>query len=135
MLSTPRPRILYVDDDEDCREMLCLLLNTCRIETKAVGTAGEALSSIQTEQFDLYLLDSWLPDLDGFELCRKVRDFDAHTPIVFFSGASAPIDMKRGIEVGADAYVFKPDVANLLGSITQFIHCADMPKPLRSPLA
>jgi DNA-binding response OmpR family regulator len=80
---------------------------------------------IQAEHFDLYLLDTWLPDLDGFELCRRMRDFDPHTPILFFSGAAYDADKKRGIEAGANAYVIKPDVDGLLGSITQFVSHAE----------
>ena len=115
------PRVLYVDDDEDSRQMLRMLLESLSIETKAVGTAGEALSSIQTEHFDLYLLDAWLPDLDGFELCRKMRCCDSHTPILFFSGAGYEADKKMGHQAGANAYVIKPDISQLLGSIAQFI--------------
>ena len=116
-----RPRVLYVDDDEDSREMLRMLLESCSIETKAVGTAEEALSAIQAEYFDLYLLDGWLPDLDGFELCRKMRSYDSNTPILFFSGAGCEADKKMGREAGANAYVIKPDISHLLGSITHFI--------------
>ena len=115
------PRVLYVDDDEDSREMLRMLLEFHSIETKAVGTAGEALSSIQAEHFDLYLLDAWLPDLDGFELCRQMRCNDSQTPILFFSGVGRDADKKRSHDVGANAYVIKPDISHLLGSITQFI--------------
>ena len=115
------PRVLYVDDDEDSREMLRMLLELRSIETKAVGTAGEALTSIQAEHFDLYLLDAWLPDLDGFELCRRLRDHDSQTPILFFSGSGSEVDKRRGHEAGANAYVIKPDVSHLLGSIAQFI--------------
>ena len=115
-----RPRVLYVDDDEDSREMLRMLLEMRSIETKAVGTAGEALTSIQAEQFDLYLLDGWLPDLDGFELCRQMRSYDSHTPILFFS-AGCEADKKMGHQAGANAYVIKPDIRHLLGSIAQFI--------------
>src|SRR5260370_37013177 len=82
MLSDPRPRVLCVDDDEDSRVMLTTLLRVAPIEAKAVGTAAQALSLIQTERFDLYLLDSRLPDLNGFELCRRMRAFDLHTPIL-----------------------------------------------------
>jgi two-component system, OmpR family, response regulator len=124
MSSNPRPRVLCVDDDEDSREMLSTLLRFSRIETKAVATAAQALSLIQAERFDLYLLDAWLPDLDGFELCRRMRDFDPHTPILFFSGAAYEADKKRGIEAGANAYVTKPDVDGLVGSITQFVSYA-----------
>lgn len=121
MSSIPLRRVLCVDDDEDSREMLSTLLNLDLIEAKAVGTAAEALSSIQAERFDLYLLDSFLPDLDGFELCRRMRAFDPHTPILFFSGAAYDADKKRGIDAGADAYVIKPDLEGLLLNITQFL--------------
>jgi DNA-binding response OmpR family regulator len=117
----PQPRVLCVDDDEDSREMLSTLLRFLRIEAKAVGTAAQALSLIQAERFDLYLLDTWLPDLDGFALCRCMRDFDPYTPILFFSGAAYAHDKKRGIEAGANAYVTKPDVDGLVGSITQLV--------------
>ncbi len=117
----PQPRVLCVDDDQDSREMLSLILKFWRIETKAVGTAAQALSSIEKERFDLYLLDAWLPDLDGFELCRRMRELDPHTPILFFSGAAYDTDKKKGIEAGANAYVVKPDLDGLLGSITQFV--------------
>ena len=125
MLSNPRARVLCVDDDEDSRVMLITLLRLALIEAKAVGTAAQALSLIQTERFDLYLLDAWLPGLDGFELCRRMRAFDPHTPILFFSGAAYEADKKRGIEAGADAYVIKPDVDGLVGSITQLVSQAE----------
>lgn len=121
MPSDPLPRVLCVEDDEDSRLMLIALLRSALIEAKAVGTGAQALSSIQTERFDLYLLDSYLPDLDGFDLCRQMRDFDSDTPILFFSGAAYEADKKRGIEAGANAYVIKPDLDCLLGSIKQFV--------------
>jgi DNA-binding response OmpR family regulator len=121
MVPSILPRVLCVDDDEDSRVMLITLLRHELIEAKAVGTAVQAMSSIQTEHFDLYLLDSRLPDLDGFALCRRMRDFDPETPILFFSGAAYEADKKRGIEAGANAYVIKPDVDGLLESIKQFV--------------
>ena len=125
MKSTPHPRVLCVDDDEDLRELLSTLLKVSRIEAKTVGTAAQALSLIQEESFDLYLLDAWLPDLDGFELCRRMRNFDPHTPILFFSGAAYHADKTRGLEAGANAYVIKPDLEGLVGSVTRlFSQCA-----------
>jgi len=121
MPSSPRLRVLCVDDDEDSRVMLTALLGITLIEAKAVGTAAQALSSIRTEHFDLYLLDSRLPDADGFELCRQIRDYDPQTPILFFSGAAYEADKKKGIEAGANGYVIKPDLDALLGSIKQFV--------------
>jgi DNA-binding response OmpR family regulator len=121
MLSSVQPRVLCVEDDEDSREMLRMVLKFRQIDTKAVGTAAQALSLIEAERFDLYLLDTGLPDIDGFELCRRMREFDPHTPILFFSGAGYDADKKRGIEAGANAYVTKPDVDGLVGCITQFV--------------
>ena len=115
-----RLRVLCVDDDEDSRVMLTTLLKLAFIEAKAVGTGAEALSSIQAEPFDLYMLDSRLPDVDGFELCRRLRAMDPHAPILFFSGAAFEADKKKGIEAGANAYVIKPDLDGLVSSIRQF---------------
>ena len=124
MLSNPQPRVLCVDDDEDARELLSELLKFSLIETRAVGTADQALSLIQTEHFDLYLLDAWLPDLDGVELCRRVRVLDSHTAVLFYSGAGYDDDKMRAIEAGANAYVTKPDVDGLLESVTELVSLA-----------
>jgi len=101
--------------------VLSAVLSFWRIEAKSVATATQALSSIQTERFDLYLLDSRLPDLDGFELCRRMRAVDVHAPIRFFSGAAMEADKRKGIEAGADAYVTKPDVDELVDSIKRYV--------------
>lgn len=127
MQSNHQPRVLCVDDDEDSRVMLTTLLRLALIEAKAVGTAAEALASIQAEPFDLYLLDSRLPDIDGFELCRRLRAFDQHTPILFFSGAAYEADRKKGIESGANAYLIKPDLTALVGTITSFVSPPESP--------
>ena len=121
MLNNLSPTVLCVEDDEDSREMLSLLLKHWRIESKTVGTATQALSLIQAERFDLYLLDTQLPDLDGFELCRRMRSLDPNTPILFFSGAAYESDKQKGIDAGASAYVVKPDVEGVLGRIKQFV--------------
>lgn len=123
-----RLRVLCVDDDEDSRVMLTALLKLALIEAKAVATGAQALSSIQAESFDLYMLDSRLPDVDGFDLCRRMRAMDPQTPILFFSGAAFETDRKKGIEAGANAYVVKPDLDGLIGNIRQLA-----PQPERAP--
>jgi DNA-binding response OmpR family regulator len=120
-----RPCVLCIDDDEDFRVMLVTRLRRELIEARAVATAAEAISSTQTERFDLYVVDSQLTDLDGFDLCRRIRDVDPDTPILFFSGAADEADRKRGIAAGANDYVIKPDLDGLLGSIKRFISGAD----------
>lgn len=121
MPSQTQTRVLYVEDDDDAREMLRTLLSLLRIDVTAVATAESALSLIDSERFDLYLLDSWLPKTDGFELCRLMRDAHPNTPVLFFSGAAYEADKQRGIEAGASDYVCKPDLTGLLGSISQIV--------------
>jgi CheY-like chemotaxis protein len=142
MLSNPLARVLCVDDDEDSRAMLVTLFRHASVEAKAVGTAAQALSLIQAEHFDLYMLDGRLPKIDGFELCRQLRAVDSHVPILFFSGAAGAADREKGIAAGADAYVAKPDIDGLLETIEQLtspvgrvvfrqIPCAEeRPRPL-----
>jgi len=120
-----RPCVLCIDDDEDFRLMLVTRLRHELIRAKAVGTAAQAISSTQTERFDLYVVDSQLTDLDGFDLCRRIREVDPDTPILFFSGAADEADRKRGIAAGANDYVIKPDLDGLLGSIKRFISGAE----------
>jgi CheY-like chemotaxis protein len=121
------PRVLCIDDDEDSRVMLVKLLGLELIQSKGVGTAAEALAVIKSERFDLYLTDVRLPDLDGFELCRRLRDLDPFTPILFFSGAAYPADKKKGFAAGANGYVVKPELDDLLSTIKQLVSFADLP--------
>jgi two-component system, OmpR family, response regulator len=128
-------RVLCVDDDEDSREMLSTLLRFSRIEAKAVATAAQALGLIQAGRFDLYLLDAFVPDLDGFELCRQMRAADPQTPILFFSGAAYASDKQKGVEAGANAYVIKPDIDGLVERITQFIAAKSVATRAKPPLS
>ena len=107
--------------------MLTTLLKLALIDAKAVGTGAQALSSVEAEPFDLYMLDARLPDVDGFELCRRLRAIDQQTPILFFSGASREADKKKGIEAGANAYVIKPDLEGLVRSIKQYVSLTGRP--------
>ena len=135
MLSNPQPRVLCVDQNEDAREMLSELLKCSLIETRAVGTAAQALSLIQSEHFDLYLLEAYLPDLDGVELCRRLRVLDAQTPVLFFSGAAYEDDKRRAVEAGATGYVNKPYIDKLLGSVAELVPMAKVGRRLASARA
>ena len=121
------PRVLCIDDDEDSRVMLVKLLGLELIQSTAVGTAAQALAAIKSERFDLYVTDVRLPDLDGFELCRRMRDIDPITPILFFSGAAYAADKKKGIDAGANGYVVKPELDGLLSTIKQLVSNTDRP--------
>ncbi len=121
MPSHTRSRVLCVDDDQDACEMLRVLMNSHRIDATCVRSAAEAWLMIKAKRFDLYLLDAWLPNLDGFEFCRQIREYDPNTPILFYSGAAYDADKQRGIAAGANAYVTKPDVEGLVDATSRLI--------------
>jgi two-component system alkaline phosphatase synthesis response regulator PhoP len=104
-----KPRILYVEDHEDTRESISLLLKHSDYEVIDIESGSSALDRAQQEHFDLYLFDSRLPDVSGEELCRKIREFDASTPILFFSGVAYESERQRALSCGAQAYLTKPD--------------------------
>ena len=121
MPSDTLSRVLCVDDDEDAGEMLSLLLKSHGIEVTCTQSAAGAWLKMKVECFDLYLLDAWLPLLNGFEFCRQIREFDSDTPILFYSGAAYDTDKQKGISAGANAYVTKPDVDGLIKTIEDLI--------------
>ena len=112
-----RSRVLFVDDDEDACEILRLLMSSCGIDATCAQSAVEAWPLIRGQGFDLFVLDGWLPGIDGFEFCRQIREFDSDTPILFYSGAAYDADKQKGIAAGANAYVTKPDVDALIKTI------------------
>ena len=118
-------RVLFVDDDEDACEILRLLMRSCGINATCAQSAVEAWPLIRGQCFDLFVLDGWLPGIDGFEFCRQIREFDSDTPILFYSGAAYDADKQRGIAAGANAYVTKPDVDGLIKSIADLIAKAE----------
>jgi DNA-binding response OmpR family regulator len=113
----PRPRILFFDDDEDIRDMTSMLLNEEGFEMVGAKTAGDLLELAQMERFDGYMLDNWMPDLSGMELCQRIREFDDRTPIVFYSGANSPEDQVKALAVGAQAYIAKPEIEELMDAL------------------
>jgi DNA-binding response OmpR family regulator len=96
-------------------------MNSYRIHVTCAQSAAEAWRLMKAERFDLYMLDAWLPQTDGFEFCRQIRKLDSVTPILFYSGAAYDADKKKGIAVGANAYLTKPDVQGLIETVMDLI--------------
>ena len=72
------------------------------------GDSSEVLDLLATDRFDALLLDNWMPEVTGLELCRTIRSFDENTPIFFCSGAVTESDKKDGFSAGAQGYLAKP---------------------------
>ena len=102
-------RILIVDDDSALRQSLAEQLEvhgefTCL----QCASAGEALAAVEREQFDAALLDVGLPDIDGRELCRRLRAAGVTIPILMLTAADSEADIVFGLDSGANDYVSKP---------------------------
>ena len=102
------PRVLYIEDHEDTRELVTLVLEQRCFEVVTGSTIASGVALAGSGHFDLYLLDSWLPDGSGLDLCRQIREFDRVTPILFYSAAAYDIDRDLALKSGAQAYLTKP---------------------------
>lgn len=107
-------RILVADDSRDTIELLEISLKTSGWQVFGAGTIAEAKSRIASESFDLIILDSWLPDGDGVDLCRELRSSQPQLPILFLSAAAYPKDISGAREAGCNAYLIKPCELNKL---------------------
>src|SRR5215475_4116755 len=107
-----KKRILFVEDDEDLYELVALTLTGYKIIFARDFTEGLRLA--KQRYFDLYILDNCLPDGTGIELCRCIREFDPHTPVIFVSGATYESDVREGLTAGAQMYITKPSSPDVL---------------------
>ena len=117
------PRVLYIEDHEDTRELVMLVLEQRGYEVVSGTTIQSGVDLAFSQRFDLYLLDSWLPDGSGLDLCRQIREFDKVTPILFYSAAAYEMDRADALDSGAQAYLVKPsqpsELCNLVTSLIE----------------
>jgi two-component system response regulator HydG len=103
-----RNRILCVDKNEDAREMMECLLKGWNYEVAQAANASEGLDLARSAHFDMFLLDTHLPEISGIELCEQLCKVPGHAPVVFISAAAYEADKQRGLLAGASAYLTKP---------------------------
>ena len=101
-------RLLLVDDEENLRTMLEAALSFSGFEVESATTGRAALDQVSAAQPDLIVLDVMLPDLDGFEVCRRLRTAGFRTPVVFLTARDAIGDRVHGLTHGGDDYLVKP---------------------------
>jgi two-component system OmpR family response regulator len=103
--------ILVVDDEEHITELLAMGLGYNGFEVERVATGRNALEAAERRRPDLIVLDVMLPDLDGFEVARRIRSAEgagSHVPIIFLTARDATADKVEGLRLGSDDYVTKP---------------------------
>ena len=102
-----KQRILIVDDDENIAELISLYLTKECFDTKIVFNGEDALSTFETYEPNLILLDLMLPGIDGYQVCREIRR-TSNVPIIMLSAKGEVFDKVLGLELGADDYIIKP---------------------------
>ena len=103
-----RKFILSVEDDPDTQEMLALLIEQRGYSFGAVGNCADALRLIRENDPAAVLMDNMLPDGNGIDLCRQVRQFNKRVPIIFLSGSGFGDDQEEALQSGANAFLTKP---------------------------
>ena len=106
--ATARARILVVDDEPAITDLLGTALRYMGFEVTTAATGLEALQTAASASPDLIILDVMLPDLDGFEVCRRLREYRDFVPVIFLSARDAEDDRVTGFVRGGDDYVTKP---------------------------
>jgi len=115
-------RILYIEDHDDTRELVTIILRQNEYDVITGSTIEAGIQLARSGRFDLYLLDSWLPDGSGLDLCKRIREFDPLTPILFYSAAAYEADRAEALESGAQGYLVKPSqTSDLCSLVSQLI--------------
>ena len=103
-----KSKILLVEDHEDTSELMVLLLKQLDYEVATSASIADALALSESSNFDLFVLDSLLPDGTGAELCQRIRQRDNSTPILFYSAQAFEHDKEEALSAGAQKYLVKP---------------------------
>ena len=102
-------KILIVEDDTPIAMMMVFLLARADCETEVATTGKGAIQLAEAGNFDLITMDVDLPEINGFEICRRLKENPFfQTPIIFISGRPCAQDVQRGLELGAVDYIVKP---------------------------
>ena len=123
-------RLLLVDDEDNLRSMLEAALRHSGFDVVPAANGRDALAAVKAERPDLVVLDVMLPDLDGFEVCRRLRTEGDHTPVLFLTARDAKEDTVRGLTLGGDDYLVKPfSLEELVARIQSVLRRAGLTRP------
>lgn len=100
-------RVLVVEDDQAIADTLLYALRTEGYSSAWLSLGQDALARVRREEADLLILDIGLPDINGFEVCKQLRQF-SDVPVIFLTARGDEVDRVVGLEIGADDYVVKP---------------------------
>jgi two-component system OmpR family response regulator len=102
------PKVLVVDDEPNIRELVQMALNFHGFDVTTSATGEDVLQLAGAYRPDLIVLDVLLPDIDGFEVCRRLRSVANDVPVIFLTARDATADTVTGLTIGGDDYITKP---------------------------
>jgi two-component system OmpR family response regulator len=131
-----RPTLLVVEDDPNIVELLSASLRFAGFEVTAATNGADAITSARRSRPDLVVLDVMLPDVDGFEVIRKLRESGVRTPVVFLTARDSTDEKIRGLTLGGDDYVTKPfSLEELTARIRAVLRRSELDRPTSSVLS
>jgi two-component system, OmpR family, response regulator len=120
-----RPTLLLVDDEDNLRSMLEAALRHSGFDVHPVADGRSAIEAAAAVRPDLIVLDVMLPDLDGFDVCKRLRTSGDRTPVLFLTARDGTEDKVRGLTLGGDDYLVKPfSLEELVARITAVLRRA-----------
>jgi two-component system, OmpR family, response regulator len=123
-------RLLIVEDDPNILELLAASLRFAGFDVCTAKSGLDAVTAVQRHRPDLVVLDVMLPDLDGFEIVRRLRGGGVHVPVVFLTARDETEDKIRGLTIGGDDYVTKPfSLEELIARIRSVLRRAGLAEP------
>jgi two-component system OmpR family response regulator len=128
-------RVLVVDDEPNIVDVVSMALRFHGYGVETAGTGADALAAVTAFRPDLIVLDVMLPDMEGFEVARRLGAERAGTPIIFLTARDAPEDKLRGLTTGGDDYVTKPfSLEELLARVRNVLRRSGRAEPDSSRL-
>ena len=121
-------RILCVDDDADTCALLEQLVGFSALDATTVKDTETALLLIEKERFSLYIIDVQLPGVSGLGLCEEIRKRDPKTPIIIFSAHALAADREAGMLAGANVYLVKPNMVEIVPTVKRLLKEAQAAK-------
>ena len=114
----PNSHILVVEDDSALAEVLVYNIRNAGYDVTLARDGNDGLQKAKSKEPDLVVLDVMLPDVNGFELCKRFRDAGNFVPVIMLTARSSPEDRVLGLEAGADDYMVKPfELGELLARV------------------
>ncbi|MGZ9223063.1 MAG: response regulator transcription factor [Anaerolineales bacterium] len=115
-------KILVIDDDSAVTDLLSLLLRSQGFDVSATTNSTEGLSQIREDAPDVVVLDLMMPEMDGWQICKAVREF-SQVPIIILSALNDPSMIASVLDAGADDYLTKPTPSRvLIAHINRLVH-------------